>query len=105
MMAVSSSIGTGATNLITACALAYVNRLPILFLPGDVFANRLPDPVLQQAENFADATVSANDCFRPICRYFDRISRPEQLIQSLPKSMSILTDPCLLYTSPSPRDS
>ena len=93
MMAVTSSIGPGATNFITACALAYVNRLPILFLPGDVFANRLPDPVLQQAENFADSTVSANDCFRPISRYFDRISRPEQLIQSLPKSMSILTDP------------
>ena len=93
MMAVTSSIGPGATNFLTACALAYVNRLPVLFLPGDVFANRLPDPVLQQAENFADATVSANDCFRPICRYFDRISRPEQLIQSLPKSMSILTDP------------
>ena len=93
MMAVTSSIGPGATNFLTACALAYVNRLPVLFLPGDVFANRLPDPVLQQTENFADATVSANDCFKPISRFFDRITRPEQIIQSLPKAMSVLTDP------------
>ena len=93
MMAVTSSIGPGATNFLTACALAYVNRLPVLFLPGDIFANRLPDPVLQQTENFADATVSANDCFKPISRFFDRISRPEQIIQSLPKAMSVLTDP------------
>ena len=64
-----------------------------MFLPGDVFANRLPDPVLQQTENFADATVSANDCFKPISRFFDRITRPEQIIQSLPKAMSVLTDP------------
>ena len=93
MMAVTSSIGPGATNFLTACALAYVNRLPVLFLPGDIFANRLPDPVLQQTENFADATVSANDCFKPISRFFDRITRPEQIIQSLPKAMSVLTDP------------
>ena len=92
-MAVTSSIGPGATNFLTACALAYVNRLPVLFLPGDIFANRLPDPVLQQTENFADATVSANDCFKPISRFFDRITRPEQIIQSLPKAMSVLTDP------------
>jgi 3D-(3,5/4)-trihydroxycyclohexane-1,2-dione acylhydrolase (decyclizing) len=70
-----------------------VNRLPVLLLPGDVFATRAPDPVLQQVESFADGTVSANDCLRPISRYFDRITRPEQLLQALPKAMSVLTDP------------
>ncbi len=75
-MAVTSSIGPGATNMVTAAALAHVNRLPVLLIPGDVFANRAPDPVLQQIEDFDDATVSANDCFRPVVRYFDRISRP-----------------------------
>jgi 3D-(3,5/4)-trihydroxycyclohexane-1,2-dione acylhydrolase (decyclizing) len=64
-MAVTTSIGPGATNVVTAAALAYVNRLPVLIIPGDVFANRAPDPVLQQVEDFADGTVSANDCFRP----------------------------------------
>ena len=93
MMAVTTSIGPGATNLATACALAYVNRLPLLLLPGDVFANRAPDPVLQQVENFADGTVSANDVFRPISRYFDRITRPEQLIAALARAMQVLTDP------------
>ena len=93
MMAVTSSIGPGATNMVTAAALAHVNRLPVLFLPGDVFADRRPDPVLQQVEDFADGTVSANDCFRPVSRYFDRITRPEQLLTALPKAMSILTDP------------
>lgn len=95
MMAVTSSIGPGATNMVTAAALAHVNRLPVLFLPGDVFADRRPDPVLQQVEDFADGTVSANDCFRPISRYFDRITRPEQLLQALPKAMSVLTDAAL----------
>src|SRR3569833_1333368 len=92
-MAVTTSIGPGATNLATACALAHVNRLPVLFLPGDVFANRAPDPVLQQVEDFGDGTVSANDCFRPVSRYFDRISRPEQLISALNRAMAVLTDP------------
>ena len=93
MMAVTTSIGPGATNLATAAALAHVNRLPVLLLPGDVFASRAPDPVLQQVESFADGLVSANDCLRPISRYFDRITRPEQLLQALPKAMSVLTDP------------
>ncbi|MDQ7080399.1 MAG: 3D-(3,5/4)-trihydroxycyclohexane-1,2-dione acylhydrolase (decyclizing) [Paracoccaceae bacterium] len=92
-MAVTSSIGPGATNMVTAAALAHVNRLPVLFLPGDVFANRRPDPVLQQVEDFADGTISANDCFRPVSRYFDRITRPEQLLSALPRAMSVLTDP------------
>jgi 3D-(3,5/4)-trihydroxycyclohexane-1,2-dione acylhydrolase (decyclizing) len=92
-MICTSSIGPGATNMVTAAALAHVNRLPVLFLPGDVFANRRPDPVLQQIEDFADGTVSANDCFRPVSRYFDRITRPEQLLGALPRAMAVLTDP------------
>lgn len=87
-MACTTSIGPGATNLVTAAALAHANRLPVLFLPGDVFANRRPDPVLQQIESFSDGTVSANDCFRPVSRYFDRITRPEQIITALPRAMT-----------------
>jgi len=93
MMACTTSIGPGATNMVTAAAVAHVNRLPVLLLPGDVFANRRPDPVLQQIESFADGTVSANDCFRPVSRYFDRIARPEQIIPALQRAMSVLTDP------------
>lgn len=92
-MAVTSSIGPGALNMVTAAALAHVNRLPVLFVPGDVFANRGPDPVLQQIEDFGDGTMSANDCFRPVSRYFDRIMRPEQLLTALPRAMRTLTDP------------
>jgi 3D-(3,5/4)-trihydroxycyclohexane-1,2-dione acylhydrolase (decyclizing) len=92
-MAVTSSIGPGATNMVTAAALAHVNRLPVLFIPGDVFASRAPDPVLQQIEDFDDATVSANDCFRPVVRYFDRISRPEHILTALPRAMRVMTDP------------
>ncbi len=92
-MAVTSSIGPGATNMVTAAALAHVNRLPVLFLPGDVFAGRAPDPVLQQVEDFQDGTVSANDCFRPVSCYFDRIARPEQLLTALPRAMGAMTDP------------
>ena len=92
-MACTSSIGPGATNMVTAAALAHINRLPVLFLPADVFASRRPDPVLQQIEAFADATVTANDCLRPVSRLFDRIVRPEQLIDALPRAMAVLTDP------------
>jgi 3D-(3,5/4)-trihydroxycyclohexane-1,2-dione acylhydrolase (decyclizing) len=92
-MICTSSIGPGATNMVTAAALAHANRLPVLFLPGDIFATRRPDPVLQQIESFADGTVSANDCFRPVSRYFDRITRPEQLIDALPRVMNTLLDP------------
>ncbi len=92
-MAVTSSIGPGATNMVTAAALAHVNRLPVLLLPGDVFANRGPDPVLQQIEAFDDGTVSANDVFRPVSRYFDRITRPEQLLTALPRAFRCMTDP------------
>jgi 3D-(3,5/4)-trihydroxycyclohexane-1,2-dione acylhydrolase (decyclizing) len=93
MMAATTSIGPGATNLVTAAALAHVNRLPVLLLPGDVFANRIPDPVLQQIEDFGDGTVSVNDCFRPVSRYFDRISRPEQIVPALARALAVLTDP------------
>lgn len=92
-MAVTSSIGPGATNMVTAAALAHVNRLPLLLIPGDVFANRRPDPVLQQIEDFGDGTVSANDCFRPVVRYFDRITRPEHLLTALPRALRVMTDP------------
>src|SRR5580658_3680001 len=93
MMACTTSIGPGATNMVTAAALAHVNRLPVLLLPGDVFASRRPDPVLQQVEDFGNGTVSANDCFRPVSRYFDRITRPEQILAALPRALSLLTDP------------
>ncbi|MBE8182047.1 MAG: 3D-(3,5/4)-trihydroxycyclohexane-1,2-dione acylhydrolase (decyclizing) [Candidatus Portiera sp.] len=93
MMFATSSVGPGAANMVTAAALAYVNRLPLLLLPGDVFATRSPDPVLQQAENPADATVSVNDCFRPVSCFWDRITRAEQLLNSLPNAMAVLTDP------------
>ncbi|WHA43201.1 3D-(3,5/4)-trihydroxycyclohexane-1,2-dione acylhydrolase (decyclizing) [Agrobacterium larrymoorei] len=92
-MAVTSSIGPGATNMVTAAALAHVNRLPVLLIPGDVFANRGPDPVLQQIEDFNDGTISANDCFKPVSRYFDRITRPEQLLTALPRAFRTMTDP------------
>ncbi|OMH27158.1 3D-(3,5/4)-trihydroxycyclohexane-1,2-dione acylhydrolase (decyclizing) [Motiliproteus sp. MSK22-1] len=93
MMACTTSIGPGAANMITAAAVAHVNRLPVLLLPGDTFANRTPDPVLQQVEDFSDPTITTNDCFRPVSRYFDRITRPEQIITSLPTALQTLTDP------------
>jgi 3D-(3,5/4)-trihydroxycyclohexane-1,2-dione acylhydrolase (decyclizing) len=95
LMACTTSIGPGATNLLTAAALAHVNRLPVLFLPGDIFVSRDPDPVLQQVEDFSDGRISANDCFRPVSRYFDRILQPSQLITSLPRAVLTLTDPVL----------
>ena len=93
MMACTTSVGPGATNMVTAAAVAHVNRLPVLLLPGDVFATRRPDPVLQQVEDFGDGTVSANDCFRPVSRYFDRITRPEQIMPALERALAVLTDP------------
>ncbi|MCE8035917.1 MAG: 3D-(3,5/4)-trihydroxycyclohexane-1,2-dione acylhydrolase (decyclizing) [Halomonas sp.] len=93
MMAATSSIGPGATNMVTAAALAHANRLPVLLLPGDTFATREPDPVLQQVEHFGDPTITVNDCFRPVSRYFDRITRPEQLLTSLPQAIATLLDP------------
>jgi 3D-(3,5/4)-trihydroxycyclohexane-1,2-dione acylhydrolase (decyclizing) len=91
--ACTSSIGPGATNMLTGAAGATVNRLPVLLLPSDYFANRLPDPVLQQLEHPVEHDVSVNDAFRPVSRYFDRISRPSQLLGSLPEAFRVLTDP------------
>lgn len=93
IMICTSSIGPGATNMVTACALAHVNRLPVLFLPGDTFASRRPDPVLQQIEYGSDPTITANDCFKPVSRFFDRITRAEQLLDSLPHALNVLLDP------------
>src|SRR5215218_7430497 len=92
-MACSSSIGPGATNMVTGAAVATINRLPVLLLPGDIFATRGPAPVLQQLESAASQDVSVNDCFRPVSRYWDRINRPEQLITVLPEALRVLTSP------------
>ena len=91
--ACTSSIGPGATNMITGAAAATVNRVPVLLLPSDYFANRSSDPVLQQVEHPSEHDVSASDAFRPVSRFFDRISRPDQLIASLPEAFRVLTDP------------
>jgi 3D-(3,5/4)-trihydroxycyclohexane-1,2-dione acylhydrolase (decyclizing) len=88
----TTSVGPGATNMVTGAALATVNRLPVLLLPGDTFGSRRPHPVLQQLEVPHDATVSVNDCFRPVSRYFDRIERPEQVVPSALEAMRVLTD-------------
>jgi 3D-(3,5/4)-trihydroxycyclohexane-1,2-dione acylhydrolase (decyclizing) len=93
VMACTTSVGPGATNLVTAAALAHANRLPVLLLPGDTFASRRPDPVLQQLEHFGDPTITANDCLRPVSRFWDRITRPEQLLASLPQAIAALLDP------------
>lgn len=91
--ACTSSVGPGATNMVTGAALATVNRLPVLLLPGDIFANRRPHPVLQQLEQPYSQDISVNDAFRPVSRFFDRIYRPEQLLSSLPEAMRVLSDP------------
>ncbi|MGR6114991.1 3D-(3,5/4)-trihydroxycyclohexane-1,2-dione acylhydrolase (decyclizing) [Aeribacillus composti] len=93
IFACTSSIGPGALNMVTAAATATVNRIPVLLLPGDIFASRQPDPVLQQIEDPTDYTVSANDAFKPVSKYWDRISRPEQLMTAALNAMRVLTDP------------
>jgi len=92
-LACTSSIGPGAANMVTGAALATINRLPVLLLPSDYYATRHQGPVLQQLEHPVSFDVSVNDCFRPVSRFFDRISRPEQLLESLPEAMRVLTDP------------
>ena len=92
-LACTSSIGPGATNMVTGAATATVNRLPVLLLPGDLFANRRPAPVLQQLETAGSQDTSVNDCFRPVSRYWDRINRPEQILTALPEAMRVLADP------------
>ncbi|KTD35731.1 myo-inositol catabolism protein IolD [Legionella nautarum] len=93
VFACTSSIGPGATNMVTAAATATTNRLPLLLLPGDIFSCRQPDPVLQQLEVPHDYTISVNDCFKPVSKYWDRISRPEQLMTACMNAMRVLTDP------------
>ena len=88
-----SSIGPGATNMVTGAACATINRLPVLIIPGDIFARRNVSPVLQQLESAASQDISVNDCFKPVSKYWDRINRPEQLITSLPEVMRVLTSP------------
>eukprot|EP01036_Dinobryon_divergens_P017476 gene17476-23734_t len=95
IMAVTTSIGPGATNMVTAAAVAHVNRLPVLLLPGDVFQSRAPDPVLQQIEDFHHGDLSANDTFRPVTRYFDRITDPRQILSALPRAIQVMTDPAM----------
>jgi 3D-(3,5/4)-trihydroxycyclohexane-1,2-dione acylhydrolase (decyclizing) len=92
-LACTSSIGPGATNMVTGAATATINRIPVLLLPGDTFANRRQGPVLQQLEHSLAGDVSVNDCFRPVSRFFDRIARPEQLLAALPEAMRVLFDP------------
>ena len=92
-LACTSSIGPGATNMVTGAATAVTNRLPVLLLPSDYYATRYQGPVLQQLEHPVSADVSVNDCFRPVSRFFDRITRPEQLLTALPEAMRVLTDP------------
>ena len=93
IFACTSSIGPGALNMVTAAATATVNRIPVLLLPGDIFACRQPDPVLQQIEVPGDYTITANDCFKPVSKYWDRINRPEQLMTALLNAFRVLTDP------------
>ena len=93
IMIAAASIGPGATNMVTAAAVALANRLPILLLAGDTFANRIPDPVLQQVEHFGNPTTTVNDAFKPVTRYWDRITRPEQIISSLPQAVATMLDP------------
>jgi 3D-(3,5/4)-trihydroxycyclohexane-1,2-dione acylhydrolase (decyclizing) len=93
VMIATSSIGPGALNMVTAAGVAHANRLPVLFLCGDTFASRVPDPVLQQVEHFGDPTITVNDAFKPVVRFWDRIVRPEQLIASLPQMVATLLDP------------
>jgi 3D-(3,5/4)-trihydroxycyclohexane-1,2-dione acylhydrolase (decyclizing) len=92
-LACTSSIGPGATNMLTGAAGATINRVPVLLLPGDIFAGRRPAPVLQQLESSHSQDVSVNDCFKPVSRYWDRINRPEQIVTALPEAMRVLTSP------------
>ena len=93
IMVATSSIGPGALNMVTAAGVAHANRLPVLLLAGDTFASRLPDPVLQQVEHFGDPTITVNDAFKSVSRYWDRIMRPEQIIHSLPHAVSVMLSP------------
>ncbi len=93
IMVATSSVGPGCTNMVTAAAVAHANRLPLLLISGDTFQHRLVDPVLQQVEHFGDPTITVSDSFKPVTRYWDRITRPEQLLQSLPQALGTMLDP------------
>ena len=93
IMFCTASAGPGTANLLTASGLAHANRLPMLMLCGDTFLTRLPDPVLQQMENFNDPTLGVNDAFKPVTRYWDRICHPAQILQSLPAAIATMLDP------------
>src|SRR5690625_7969085 len=92
LIACTSSVGPGSANMVTAAATATANNIPLLLLPGDTFASRQPDPVLQQIEQPYDATISTNDAFRPVSKYWDRINRPEQLMSAMINAMRVLTN-------------
>ncbi len=93
IMIATTSIGPGATNMVTAAGVAHANRLPVLLLSGDTYTNRLPDPVLQQVEHFNDPSLTVNDAFKPVVRYWDRITHPAQLLASLPQALATMLDP------------
>jgi 3D-(3,5/4)-trihydroxycyclohexane-1,2-dione acylhydrolase (decyclizing) len=93
IMVAASSIGPGALNMVTAAGVAHSNRLPVLLISGDSFTNRLPDPVMQQVEHFGDPTVTVNDAFKAVTRYWDRITHPSQILSSLPQAVATMLDP------------
>src|ERR1700720_826011 len=93
IMVATSSIGPGALNMVTAAGAAHANRLPVLLISGDTFANRLSDPVMQQVEHFGDPTVTVNDAFKAVTRYWDRITHPTQILSSLPQAVTTMLDP------------
>ena len=93
IMAATSSVGPGATNMVTAAAMASANRLPLLLFAGDTFHSRIPDPVLQQVENFGEPSSTVNDAFKPVTKFWDRITHPAQIVQSLPAALTTMLDP------------
>ena len=93
IMVATSSIGPGSTNMVTAAAVAHANRLPVLLLSGDTFQHRIVDPVLQQVEDFGDPTITVADTFKPVSRYWDRITNPAQIVRSLPQALAVMLDP------------
>jgi len=93
IMIATSSIGPGSTNMVTAAAVAHANRLPVLLMSGDTFQHRIVDPVLQQVEHFHDPTLTVTDAFKPVSRYWDRITKPAQVVKSLPQALAVMLDP------------
>ena len=93
IMVATSSVGPGATNMVTAAGVASSNRLPLLLLGGDTFTSRIPDPVLQQVENFGEPSATVNDAFKPVTKFWDRITHPAQIVQSLPAALTTMLDP------------